>query len=85
MKILNLKNSGDLDEHNGRFCITPEYPNGVYAYFTTINPEEIQILMVHLRDYFQPEFPYVIGTSFYSEANTHLIIVIESNQEGLWS
>ena len=23
----------DLDEHNGRFCKTPEYPNGVYAYF----------------------------------------------------
>ncbi len=22
-----------LDEHNGRFCITPEYPNGTYAYF----------------------------------------------------
>ena len=26
---------GDLDEHNGRFCKTPEYPNGVYAYFCT--------------------------------------------------
>ena len=22
-----------LDEHNGRFCVTPEYPNGTYAYF----------------------------------------------------
>ena len=29
--------SGDLDEHNGRFCVTPEYPDGVYAYFTTIS------------------------------------------------
>ena len=27
---------GDLDRYNGRFCVTPEYPNGVYAYFTTI-------------------------------------------------
>jgi hypothetical protein len=26
---------GDLDEHNGRYCITPEYPDGVYAYFAT--------------------------------------------------
>ena len=26
-----------LDENNGRFCITPEYPNGTYAYFTTID------------------------------------------------
>ena len=26
-----------LDEHNGRFCITPEYPNGIYCYFTTVD------------------------------------------------
>ena len=26
-----------LDEHNGRFCITPEYPNGTYAYFATVD------------------------------------------------
>ena len=27
--------SGTLDEYNGRFSVTPEYPNGVYAYFAT--------------------------------------------------
>ena len=27
--------SGDLDEYNGRWCITPEFPEGVYAYFAT--------------------------------------------------
>ena len=32
-----FKGNGDLDEHNGRFGITPEYPNGTYAYFATIN------------------------------------------------
>ena len=26
---------GSLDAHNGRYCITPEYPNGIYAYFAT--------------------------------------------------
>ena len=26
---------GDLDECNGRFCITPEFPEGTYAYFLT--------------------------------------------------
>ena len=26
-------NVGDLDHHNGRFCKTPDFPNGVYAYF----------------------------------------------------
>lgn len=27
--------SGTLDECNGRFCVTPEFPNGTYAYFLT--------------------------------------------------
>ena len=27
--------SGDLDEHNGRFTKTPDFPNGTYAYFLT--------------------------------------------------
>lgn len=26
---------GDLDECNGRWCVTPEYPDGTYAYFLT--------------------------------------------------
>jgi hypothetical protein len=26
-----------LDEHNGRFCVTPEYPDGIYAYFCTVD------------------------------------------------
>ena len=26
-----------LDENNGRFGVTPEYPNGTYAYFMTVN------------------------------------------------
>ena len=24
---------GDLDEYNGRFCVTPDYPNGVACIF----------------------------------------------------
>jgi len=30
-----LKGEGDLDECNGRFCVTPEFPKGTYAYFLT--------------------------------------------------
>lgn len=30
-----VEGSGDLDECNGRFCITPEFPEGTYAYFLT--------------------------------------------------
>ena len=29
--------TGSLDENNGRFCITPDYPEGSYAYFLTID------------------------------------------------
>jgi hypothetical protein len=27
--------SGDLDECNGRFGVTPEFPNGIYHYYIT--------------------------------------------------
>lgn len=47
--------SGNLDDHNGRFCVTPEYPNGTYAYFTTIDANRM------------PAFPYTIGNTFYGE------------------
>ena len=30
-----VEGSGDLDEYNGRFTRTPEYPTGTYAYFLT--------------------------------------------------
>ena len=62
-------NSGDLDEHNGRFCVTPDYPDGVYAYFATINPTIIQN-SGPFNKYRMPEFPYLIGNSFKSEPNS---------------
>ncbi|MCA9069363.1 MAG: YHYH protein, partial [Planctomycetaceae bacterium] len=30
-----IQGSGDLDECNGRFAITPDFPEGTYAYFLT--------------------------------------------------
>ena len=56
--------SGDLDEYNGRFCITPEYPNGVYAYFTTINSATESSGV--FRNYKKPVFPYFIGNEYKS-------------------
>jgi hypothetical protein len=39
----SLANAGgvmfDLNEYNTRFCITPDYPNGTWAYFTTIKSD----------------------------------------------
>lgn len=56
---------GDLDEHNGRFCITPEYPNGVYAYFTCIDINNNFGTLV--SNYKKPAFPYIIGDTFKSK------------------
>ncbi len=34
-----VEGSGHLDVHNGRFAVTPEYPNGTYAYYATVDAE----------------------------------------------
>ena len=46
----------DLDEYNGRYCVTPEYPNGTYAYFTTIDSSNNSV------------YPYVFAYEFYGNA-----------------
>jgi hypothetical protein len=53
-----IAGSGDLDAHNGRFCITPEYPAGTYAYFVTLTAQ------------YQPAFPYVLGPTYYGTVQT---------------
>ena len=30
-----IEGSGDLDECNGRFAVTPEFPEGIYHYYAT--------------------------------------------------
>ena len=47
-----VSNFGDLDEHNGMFIKTNEFPNGTYAYFTTLDNSD------------SPAYPYVIATEF---------------------
>jgi hypothetical protein len=42
-----------LDDHNGRFCVTPEYPNGIYCYFATVDAN------------WNSAYPYVVGPTFY--------------------
>jgi hypothetical protein len=46
-------NAGDLDFRNGRFCVTPEYPSGTYAYFVTLDGN------------LDPQFPYTMYKSYY--------------------
>lgn len=47
-----------LDEHNGRFCITPEYPAGIYCYFATVDAN------------WNSAYPYAVGPTFYGVKNT---------------
>ncbi|MDG1331083.1 MAG: YHYH protein [Crocinitomicaceae bacterium] len=42
-----------LDEHNGRFCVTPEFPNGTYCYFATVD------------DNWNSAYPYAVGPTYY--------------------
>jgi uncharacterized protein (TIGR03437 family) len=50
-----VEGAGDLDQYNGRFEITPEYPEGVYAYHVTINENGA------------PTFPYILGPQYYGD------------------
>jgi hypothetical protein len=43
----------DLDRYNCRWCVTPEFPKGTYAYFTTIT------------DTGTPAFPYTLGRQYF--------------------
>lgn len=43
----------DLDKYNGRTCVTPEFPAGTFAYFSTLNADGT------------PAFPYNIGRQYY--------------------
>jgi hypothetical protein len=56
-----------LDEHNGRFCVTPEYPNGIYCYFATVDEN------------WNSAYPYVVGPYFYgNKTATKVTSITES-------
>ena len=54
-----FNNSGALDRHNGRYCKTPEFPNGTYAYFAGITTSLTSNTL-------EPSYPYFIGNTFRS-------------------
>jgi hypothetical protein len=43
----------DLNEQNARFCVTPDFPSGTWAYFTTMNASAV------------PAFPYTTGRQYF--------------------
>lgn len=54
----SASNGGTLDTYNGRYCITPDYPNGTYAYFVTVDATGKAV------------FPYYIGFYYYGVTDT---------------
>lgn len=57
-----------LDAHNGRFCVTPEYPSGTYCYFATVDAN------------WNSAYPYVVGPTFYG---TKTVTTVTSLPTGL--
>lgn len=49
--------SGDLDQYSGRWCKTPEFPNGTYAYFLPIDAAG------------NPIFPFIVNRQTYGLPN----------------
>ena len=56
--------TGDLDKFNGRFCVTPEFPDGIYAYFYTIVISTSGGSQNVSSGIAIPSYPYVIGPKF---------------------
>ena len=55
-----------LDSNNGRFCITPEYPNGIYCYFATVDANH------------NSAYPYVVGPTFYGNVVASTVTTLPS-------
>jgi hypothetical protein len=53
-----------LDDHNGRFCVTPEYPNGIYCYFATVDAN------------WNSAYPYAVGPYFYGNKTASKVTTI---------
>merc|ERR1712093_609313 len=65
--------------HNGRFCKTDEFPNGIYAYFASLQPSQQSNILT-------PSFPYFIGKTFRSpfiSTNTTLTQEFDFNSSNL--
>lgn len=59
-----------LNEQNGRVCKTPEYPDGIFCYFATVDSNH------------NSAFPYIIGNTFYGVyANRKVTSVTETTTQ----
>ena len=58
-----------LDENNGRYGVTPEYPNGIYAYYATLESTVTDDATDPFDNFKKPKFPYLLGESFGAQPN----------------
>jgi len=65
--------SGDLDVHNGRWCHTPDYPNGTYAYFVAIDSN------------LDPIYPLIIGPTYYGILGSSSVHVTPTGTDTTYS
>jgi|TARA_R100000084_G_scaffold31602_4_gene12210 hypothetical protein len=68
-----IQGNGSLDFNNGRFCKTPEFPNGRYCYFITVD------------NFGSGVYPYILGKTFYSvpAANNFNLEFDQSNDSNI--
>jgi hypothetical protein len=52
-----VEGAGDLDRFNGRFAVTPEYPEGTYAYFLSTDANG------------QFAYPYLLASQYYGKVS----------------
>ena len=64
---------GDLDQYNGRFTVTPEFPAGTYAYFVTIDENGL------------PAFPYILGMQYNGVNSGSAIAPAPAEAQGYFS
>ena len=69
-----------LDKNNGRFCVTPEFPNGTYAYFATVD-NSVAASAGPFDGYKEPKFPYLIGDNYNSTPNDFNSSVLASQDK----
>jgi hypothetical protein len=66
-QYINNSEPDYLDEHNGRFAVTPDYPQGVYAYYATIDENH------------NSAYPYVVGPTYYGNVTGTDVNTINEN------
>ncbi len=66
-EYINNSEPDYLDEHNGRFAVTPDYPQGVYAYYATVDENH------------NSAYPYVVGPTYYGNVTGTDVNTINEN------